>query len=312
MKRYEKAAVGLGLGLLLSAGVGAAACIHTTKKAMTRLNGPWPKEWRESADLLDAQVELLDAHYQPEHVQVTSIDGLTLRGRLYAPPGANRLAVCIHGYHCDSSLNFGELMLYYLQNGWQVLLIDQRSHGKSDGTMIGFGTLERYDVLRWLELCTERLGPDCPIILHGVSMGAATALLTTDLPLPAQVRGVVADCGYTNTRDQFDHVMRRRLGPLIKPVLCLADLWARHNVGCGLRDCDTTDALKRAAVPVLFIHGDADTFVPPEMTELNYESCTSFKMKYICPGAVHGASWHKDPSEYANVLDSFFAAVMPQ
>jgi len=312
MKRYEKAALGLGLGLLVSAGAGAAACIHATKQAMTRSDATAPKEWREYAAKMAALVELLDTHYQPEPVEVTASDGLTLRGKLYAPPGADRLALCIHGYHCSGVINFGGILQYYLEHGWQVLLIDQRAHGKSDGTMIGFGTLERFDILSWLELCTARLGPDCPIVLHGISMGAATALMTTDLPLPPQVCGVIADCGYTNTWDQFDHVMRRRVGLLTTPGLWLAEHWARRHVGCGLRDCDTTAALYCATVPVLFINGDADTFVPPHMTEDNYNAYASFKMKYICPGAAHGAAWSKDPPAYIEAMEAFFAAILTE
>ncbi len=305
------AAFGAGVA---AAGATGAVGVMMARGAICRQKDQHPEvsaaPWDEYSKIIARRAqELLDA-YPPEHLTITSGDGLTLHAKLFSPPGAEKLAVCVHGYHSTGMNDFGGSMAwYYIERGWRVLLVDDRAHGDSEGEIIGFGTLDREDVLRWLQYAVIRFGEHCPMVLHGLSMGAATVLMATGLPLPENVRAVVGDCGFTSAWDQFSYMLVHDFHLPKFPLMQVADLWAQKFAGYGLRQCDASEELKKATVPVMFIHGEADAFVPEWMTEKNYEACPTMKMKYICPGAGHAESWFRDEQTYCDKLDEFYAAV---
>lgn len=315
MKKGWKIALG-------AVGIGAAAAVATTAASvgtayntLHRLRRQKPmlpaSPWDEYGKIIERRAKQLIAEYPPEHITITSSDGLQLHAQLFTPPEADKLAICVHGYHSNGFNDFGGgIALYYVQRGWRVLLVDDRAHGDSEGEFIGFGTLDRDDVLQWLRYSAIRFGANCPMVLHGMSMGAATVLMATGLELPENVKAVVADCGFTSAWDQFEHVLRQKYHLPPFPVLTIADAWASRKAGYALRQCDATEELKKATVPVLFIHGAADTFVPTWMTEKNYDACPTFKMKWICPDAGHAESWFRDEEQYQNMLNEFFDAVL--
>lgn len=315
MKHRKKAALLLGAGAGLGAAAAAAGCVRTTAKVLRRpAEQPHKEPTGERAARIEQvrrQAARLVEQYPPEEVTITSDDGLALHGLVFTPPDADKVAVLVHGYHSSGLREFGSIAWYYIRRGWRVLLVDDRAHGQSEGDVIGFGTLDRRDLLQWLRYCSIRFGRQQPIVMHGVSMGAATVMMATGLDLPENVRAAVADCGYTSVWDEFDHVLHRRHLPA---ALCLplADWWARRRAGYGLRECDASQELKQAAVPVLFIHGEQDDFVPVWMTEKNYDACSTLKMKWICPGAGHAESWFCDEAGYTRALDEFYAAALRQ
>lgn len=316
MKGYQKVILAAGASAAACAAAGAAISVSAVKKTLGRdTDAPFSMPvgaWAEYAPLLKERSEALMEQFPPEQVKITSTDGLTLQGKLFTPPDADKLALCVHGYHSSGLRDFGGIAWYYIQHGWRVLMVDDRGHGDSDGNVVGFGTLDRHDVLQWLRYCSIRFGQNYPVILHGVSMGAATVMMASGLELPENVKGIVADCGFTSAWEEFDFVMRPRYGSFSPLGLRIADAWARRNAGYGLRECNARDELAHATVPVLFIHGSQDEFVPSWMTDQNYDACPTFKMKYICPGAGHAESWFRDSETYSAKLDEFFEIVMEE
>ena len=238
-----------------------------------------------------------------EAMSVVSFDGLTLRGKYYEyAPGAP-IELMFHGYRgsAERDLCGGVQRCFALKRN--VLLVDQRSCGDSDGRVITFGIHERRDCLAWIECI--RFGDDAKIILTGISMGAATVLMAAAEPLPEMVIGVLADCGYTSARDIIQKVIKQMKLPagLLYPfVKCGAKLYG----GFDLEETSPLQAMRTCRVPVLFIHGENDDFVPCEMSVRNYETCTTRKQLFTVPGAGHGLSYLLQPQMYLAVLKDFF------
>ncbi len=248
---------------------------------------------------------------EPEQVEIVSRDGLRLRGLYYSNGESRRSVLLVHGYRAahGGMTDFSIVLPFYIELGLNILLIDQRAHGESEGETIAFGALERYDCADWAAWLDTRMGGRGEIVLDGISMGAATVLLASDLPLPASVRGIVADCGYSNPYTQLRHVARDMLHLPIWPVLPLIRFWARALGGFELR-VSAADSLRRnTALPVLFVHGDADGFVPCAASRENYAACAAPKELVIVEGAAHGLSYLVDRPRCQAKLREFFRSV---
>lgn len=240
-----------------------------------------------------------------EDVQVTSFDGLTLRGKYYEyAPGAP-IELMFHGYrgNAESDLCGGVKRCFAL--GYSVLLVDQRSAGRSQGHVITFGINESWDCHSWLEFMKQRFGPDVKIILTGLSMGAATVLMAAGKPLPETVIGVIADCGYTSPKAIIKKVIRDMKLPadLAYPFVRLG---ARLYGHFDLEADSPIEAMSRCQAPVIFFHGEADDFVPCEMSRENYDACTATKRLVTIPDAGHGLAYVVDPERYLKALREFF------
>ncbi len=242
---------------------------------------------------------------QPEQVCVTSRDGLHLKGWYLPSEQARGTILLMHGYHSSGWNDFGCVVRFYHELGYHLLLADQRAHGESEGKYIGFGVLERFDCLCWVTYLNERLGHKEPVFLDGLSMGASTVLMASGLPLPENVRGIIADCGFTSPDAIFRHVLRTRYRLPVYPVLPIVNQLCRWKAGFGFRDCSTVDALKQNRLPVLLIHGKADRFVPPRMSCENYEACRGAKKLLLVEGAHHAASFLISPKECEQALRDF-------
>lgn len=220
-----------------------------------------------------------------------------------------RTVLCFHGYTSEGINDFPCLAKFYLEQGYNVLLVDERAHGRSEGTYIGFGCLDRYDVLSWLEYLIGRFGPEQEFILHGMSMGGATVLMSSGLPLPTQVKGIVSDCGFTSAWDVFTSVLHNMYHMPAFPIMQIADRMAKAEAGYGLAECNAVREVAKAQVPILFIHGDADTFVPCRMCHELYEACASQKSILIVKGASHAEAYHKDIEAYEGALREFLSGI---
>lgn len=244
-----------------------------------------------------------------EPVTIRSRDGLTLFGRYYHVKDGAPVCIGFHGYRSSAMTDFSggsELMENMEQN---LLLVDQRAHGKSQGSTITFGILEREDCLLWIEYVLERFGPDTKILLYGISMGAATVLMASGLPLPEQVRGIVADCPYASAREIICKVAKdmHLPGKLAYPFVALG---ARLFGGFALDKTDAIRAVKAAKVPILIFHGEADSFVPEHMSHLVADANPRLVQRYTFPGAAHGISCLTDPVRYRQLLEKFVAEVL--
>ena len=240
-----------------------------------------------------------------EHFTIRSFDGLELHGDFFEyAPGAP-MEIMFHGYRgsAERDLSGGVQRCFLLKRS--VLLVDQRCSRRSQGDVITFGIKEHRDCLSWVEFAVNHFGPDVKIILTGISMGAATVCMTADKGMPHNVLGILADCGYSSPKAIICKVIRdMQLPP------CLAypfvKLGARLFGHFDLEETSPEEALKHAAVPVIFYHGESDAFVPCDMSRRNYEVCASRKALVTVPGAGHGLSYPVEPERYLETLKDFF------
>ena len=229
--------------------------------------------------------------YEP--MEVTTKDGLTLRGRYY-PLGREEgpLEILFHGYRGFSERDMSGALERCRAVGHSLLLVDQRSHGRSDGHVITFGAREQGDVFLWLQAAEEKWG-NRPTMIGGVSMGCTTVLLAAGQGLPERVYAVLADCGYTRAKDIICKVIRQLHLPawLLYPLV----RWgAILYGGFDPNKIDAVAAMKRCRVPVIFYHGDTDNFVPYEMGVENHAACAAPKRFCTIPGAGHGLCFPAD------------------
>lgn len=255
-------------------------------------------------------------------VWIRSQDGLKLHGTYFQGINSSesendseylvhtKAVICFHGYTSQGLADYGSISNYYLKRGYNVLLVDQRAHGQSEGKYIGFGCMDRFDAQRWIEWMIQENGEKVQILLHGNSMGGATVLMTSGLELPDQVKGIIADCAFTSPKEVFTHVLHSMYHLPAFPMIQIADVINRKQAGYGLDECNAAREVRKAKVPVLLIHGDADTFVPCRMCEEIYKNCASPKKKLIVRGSGHCESYYKDREAYERAMDSFTGGVI--
>lgn len=241
----------------------------------------------------------------PEEVSITTFDGLTLRGKYYEfQPGAP-IELMFHGYRGDAERDLSGGVQRCFQIGRSALIVDQRASGTSEGSVISFGVNEHKDCLKWIDFTIEKFGPQVKIILTGISMGAATVLMAAGKELPDNVIGVLADCGYCTAKE----IILKTIGEMKLPprlVYPFVKLGARIFGHFDLEETDPLSAMKTCSLPVLFYHGDADDFVPWEMSQAVYEACPSRKQLVLVKGAGHGLSYPRDPETYLKAAREFF------
>lgn len=241
-----------------------------------------------------------------EVVQIQSHDGIRLMGHWLPAAHPKRVVIAMHGWRSSWSRDFGMVAEFLAKNDCSVLYAEQRGQGGSDGAYIGFGLMERYDCLDWINWANQKTEASLPIYLCGISMGASTVLMAGGLELPQNVRGIVADCGYTSAVAIWKHVAKHLH---LSYGICggPAGRLARKRIRMAMDEVSCPQALAQCPVPVLFIHGTADLFVPVEMTYENYQACASPRRLFIVPGAAHGMSYLVDPKGYEAAVQSFWA-----
>lgn len=245
-----------------------------------------------------------------EDVFLISEDNLKLHATWYPGEGEGKAVIGFHGFTGRGTTDMAGIARYYLQNGFQVLLTDARGHGKSEGGRTGYGEQNREDAALWAQWLVKKTKGNSRIILHGLSMGAATALMAAGKRLPLQVKGAVADSAYTSARDVFAHVLKERWHIPAFPVLQMVDSFHRRDTGWGLDDCSAARAVRRARIPALLIHGGRDRFIPEEMCEEIYESYVGKVEKWIVPGAGHMEAFYRDREGYEARLENFLEECM--
>ena len=241
-------------------------------------------------------------------ITVVSHDGLTLFGRYYERKKGAPVEIAFHGYR-STAIHDGcvayESAVRYETN---LLLVDQRAHGKSGGKTITFGVLERFDVLTWAEEVVRRFGAETEILLSGVSMGAASVLMASSLPLPANVRGILADCPYSSPKGIIEKVVSDHHLPgwVVYPFVRLgARLFGRFDPSLA----SAIGAVGEAKVPILLAHGEEDTFVPCGMSREIAAVKASVRF-FTYSGADHGLSYFSDPVRYRKMCDDFRREVL--
>ncbi|MBE6978214.1 MAG: alpha/beta hydrolase [Ruminococcaceae bacterium] len=239
----------------------------------------------------------------------TSHDGLTLYGKYYEFSPDAPTEIMFHGYRGSAERDLCGGVQRAFSLGHSVLIVDQRAAGHSGGNVITFGYHESKDCLKWIEKATEEFGPERKLILTGISMGASTVLMAAGNPLPDNVVAVLADCGYTSAKEIIQTVIAQMHLPPT-PVYPFVRLGAILFGGFDPNRADATAALANCKVPVIFAHGDADAFVPCDMSRTNYGACPAKKELVIIPGAGHGLCYLADPAGYLSQLKAFFDSVI--
>lgn len=298
------------LVILLAATVyGAFRVAEVRAKPRTPKNLEEDRTWGPFTEQVKAAQAMVVAMPR-EDVEMTSYDGLKLRGSFYPCENARGTVVLMHGFRSAGLRDFGTQLPFYASLGLNILLPDQRSHGRSEGRYICYGVKERRDCLDWLHWVNQREGADKPLLLGGISMGGATVLMTLGLDTPANLKGCVADCAYTSPWEILRHVGQGRYHAPVEPLLYLCDGVSRLAAGWGYKEASPVEAVKHAKVPVLFIHGGTDDFVPTEMSQVNYDACVSEKKLVIVPGAKHATSYLTDTERYEREVRAFVERVM--
>ncbi len=243
-----------------------------------------------------------------EHVYTTSFDGLKLHGRFYKQEGAKRTMVLVHGWRGGWNYDFclGGPWLY--DEGYNLLVIDQRAQGDSEGEYMSMGINERKDCHTWLQWLEENTdATEVPVYFMGISMGASTVLMAAGEPMPSYVKGIIADCGYTTPYDMLFHYGHRAYHIPEFPVMRLFNQHCIKHAGVDLKGYSTLEAMKHNQVPVFFVHGKGDTFVPCEMTIEAYNACKAPKRLLLVEDAPHAMSFLYGTEAYTENAHAFFA-----
>lgn len=313
---FLKIALGIvaGLGFLtfLIAYICFRMAFYSSPKraAANREEYPIPdgKEYEPFREQITQWIKLARALPYRE-VSITSFDGLTLRGRYYEFDPNAPIELLIHGYRGwgERDLSGGVARCQIL--GHNALVIDHRGSNLSDGTVITFGILESRDCERWIDFILEKINPHAKIILTGISMGAATVMILSSRQLPENVVGVLADCGYTSNEEIIKKVLQEMKLP---PNVCypFVKLGASWFGKFDLDEVSPIDAVAKSRLPILFFHGDADAFVPHDMSVRNFAACTSQKHLVSTPGAGHGLCFPMDRETYLTEMKSFFDPIL--
>lgn len=246
---------------------------------------------------------------ETELVSLQSADGLRLEGDLAVTnPDSHRWAILVHGYSARRAMmaDYGRL---FSAHGYNLLLPDMRGHGGSEGDYIGMGWPDRKDMLKWIDLVIDR-DADAEIVLMGVSMGGATVLMTSGEALPANVKAIVEDCGYTSVWDIFADEMDVLFHLPTFPLLNTAQVIAQIRAGYGFREASALNQVKNTQVPILFIHGAEDNFVHTEMVYKLYEACPTQKDIMVVDDAGHGQAYYYAPEAYEAKVFSFLEQIL--
>lgn len=238
-------------------------------------------------------------------VQIFGHGGVKLMGHILLPENPKRVIIAVHGWRGSWSRDFGIVSDFWYSSDAAVIYVEQRGQQGSGGDYITFGLCERYDVIEWARWATERF-PGLPIYLCGISMGASSVLMTADLELPYEVRGIIADSGFTSPADIWRYVVSHNLHLPYSLYKRSADRQCKKKTGFSSDACSTLTALEKCKIPVLFIHGTEDSFVPVEMTYRNFSACSSPKRLFVVPGANHCMCYYLDKAGYENQMSRFW------
>lgn len=293
--------VSFAIGRTTSGGASVAPPPSTTTETRSTVS-------ENTAKIVEATAKWAETiEYEP--VFLHSDDGLELAADLcVTDPDSHRWAIMVHGYTARRQMmrNYGAM---YARYGFNLLMPDLRAHGESEGNYIGMGWPDRLDILKWIDMIISR-DPEAEILLTGISMGGATVMMTAGEELPANVKAVVEDCGYTSVWDIFADEMDVLFHLPTFPLLNTASYISSFRAGYNFTEASSLNQVKKAKVPILFIHGAEDNFVHTEMVYKVYEACQSEKDILVIDDAGHGQAYYYAPDLYEAKVAEFLEKYM--
>ena len=310
MKRFKKITISIFI-ILLTLFIGVSSLVGVLFYNLA-LNANYSKDiiYAEYNDknLNDAQKWLEEkSNYSDKYIE--SYDKLQLHSYVVSQ-NSNKWAIVVHGYGGSGKL-MSDKSKYFYDMGYNVLIPDLRGHGKSEGDYIGMGWKDRLDIISWINFIIKE-NPNAEIVLHGTSMGAATVLMTSGENLPSNVKAIVADCAYTSAWDEFSYQLETYLKVPSSYILNVTNMVTKLKAGYSLKEASALESVKKATVPILFIHGDKDKFVPYSMMDKLYDATSSPKEKLTIDGGEHANSDLVSPFLYWLTLEDFLNQYVTQ
>ncbi|MBQ8163088.1 MAG: alpha/beta hydrolase [Clostridia bacterium] len=274
-----------------------------SKKSKNKLVMPHPKS--EDYEQYYAQHNSAREKFKEikmQDIYTNSYDGLKLHASYLEKEDADKLIIFFHGYRSSAEIDFSCAVDFYQSLGCNLLFVDQRAHGLSDGTQITFGAKERYDVCTWVDHMRDMIGNNIKIYISGMSMGASTVMMASSLV--NGVSGIIADCGFVSGKAIIQDVASKNMHIpkwIVTPIGWMAKIFGGFDYSTS-----SVDALSKTDIPIVFIHGLADDFVPCQMTDINYEACASKnKRKILVENASHGFSYLLDTERVEKEIKQF-------
>ena len=310
MKRFKKITISIFI-ILLTLFIGGSSLVGVLFYNLA-LNANYSKDiiYAEYNDenLNDAQKWLEEkSNYSDKYIE--SYDKLQLHSYVVSQ-NSNKWAIVVHGYGGSGKL-MSDKSKYFYDMGYNVLIPDLRGHGKSEGDYIGMGWKDRLDIISWINFIIKE-NPNAEIVLHGTSMGAATVLMTSGENLPSNVKAIVADCAYTSAWDEFSYQLETYLKVPSSYILNVTNMVTKLKAGYSLKEASALECVKKATVPILFIHGDKDKFVPYSMMDKLYDATSSPKEKLTIDGGEHANSDLVSPFLYWLTVEDFLNQYVTQ
>ena len=310
MKRFKKITISIFI-VLLTLFIGGSSLVGVLFYNLA-LNANYSKDiiYAEYNDenLNDAQKWLEEkSNYSDKYIE--SYDKLQLHSYVVSQ-NSNKWAIVVHGYGGSGKL-MSDKSKYFYDMGYNVLIPDLRGHGKSEGDYIGMGWKDRLDIISWINFIIKE-NPNAEIVLHGTSMGAATVLMTSGENLPSNVKAIVADCAYTSAWDEFSYQLETYLKVPSSYILNVTNMVTKLKAGYSLKEASALECVKKATVPILFIHGDKDKFVPYSMMDKLYDATSSPKEKLTIDGGEHANSDLVSPFLYWLTVEDFLNQYVTQ
>ena len=319
MKKYVRNVfIGSGVCATVMGTLGIASYSITKRLMKVAMDRDEPKIVEKSKEKLMGSEKLIDftneikvkadklMTAETDLVEITGNDGIRLVGHWQSCIAPKRVIIAMHGWRSSWARDFGSIADFWHENNCDVLYAEQRAQNNSEGEYMGFGLLERYDCLEWIKWVNQKTKGKLPIYLGGVSMGASTVLMAAGLELPDNVKGIVADSGFTSPHFIWKHVMTKNLHLSYGLHGAIANDMCKKRINMGPKEYSTTEALSNCSIPILFVHGTDDHFVPVEMTYENYKACSSEKRLLIVPGADHCMSYYMNKEAYEKAVKDFW------
>jgi uncharacterized protein len=261
-------------------------------------------EASETALSIIAEAEEWYANQEPEVLEIQSYDDLTLKaGFLENDSNSGKVVILAHGYRGQRD-QMDDLVKFYYDQGFDVLMPDARGHGESEGDYVGYGWHDRLDYLKWIDLLIRKYDAT-DIFLHGNSMGAGLVLMTSGEDLPEEVKGIIADSGYTSVKEELEHQLKYLYHLPAFPILAITSGITKVRAGYFFGEASAIEQVKKNTKPLFIIHGDADELVPTEMAYELYEAAGGDKELWIVPNAGHTKAYTVATEEFQQRLQIF-------